>query len=85
MRQEGIATYKPVDVQDLKYAEQQIIKIVQNEVFRDEVQLLKDVKTKQQAIDQDTSKDKIKAMKSSSSLYKLDPFLDKDGLLQVGG
>ena len=85
VRQEGIATYKPVDVQDLKYAEQHIIKIVQNEVFRDEVQLLKDVKTKQQAIDQDTSKDKIKAMKRSGSLYKLDPFLDEDGLLQVGG
>ncbi|XP_022804737.1 uncharacterized protein LOC111341954 [Stylophora pistillata] len=50
-RQEGIATYKPVDAQELKYAEQQIIKIVQNEAFRDEVQLLKDVKTKQQAVD----------------------------------
>ena len=84
-KQEGIAIYKPVDVRELEYAEQQIIKIVQNEAFRDEVQLLKDVKTKQQAVDQDTSKDKIKAMKRLSSLYKLDPFLDEDGLLRVGG
>ena len=58
---------------------------MQNEAFPDEVQLLKDVKTKQQAVDQDTSKDKIKAMKRSNSLYKLDPFLDEDGLLRVGG
>ena len=84
-KQEGIATYKPVDVRELKYAEQQIIKIVQNEAFRDEVQLLKDVKARQQAVDQDTSKDKIKTMKRLSSLYKLDPFLDEDGLLRVGG
>ena len=84
-KQEGIVTYKPVDARELKYAEQQIIKIVQNEAFRDEVQLLKDVKARQQAVDQDTSKDKIKTMKRLSSLYKLDPFLDEDGLLRVGG
>lgn len=84
-RQVGIVTYKPVDVQELKYAKQQIIKIVQNKAFQDEVQILKDVKTKQQAADQDTSKDKIKAVKRSSSLYKLDPFLDEDGLMRVGG
>jgi len=48
-RQEGIATYKRVDVQELKYAEQQIIKIIQNKAFQDEAQILKDVKTKQAA------------------------------------
>lgn len=80
-RQVGIVTYKPVDVQELKYAKQQIIKLVQNKAFQDEVQILKDVKTKQQAADQDTSKDKIKAVKRSSSLYKPDPFLDEDGLM----
>ena len=58
---------------------------VQNKAFGDEVQLLKDVKARQQAVDQDTSKDKIKTMKRLSSLYKLDPFLDEDGLLRVGG
>ncbi|PFX14995.1 hypothetical protein AWC38_SpisGene20813 [Stylophora pistillata] len=84
-RQEGIATCKPVDIQELKYAEQQIIKIERNKAFQDEVQLLKDVKTKQQAVNQDTSKDKKRAMKRSSSLYKLDPFLDEDSLLRVGG
>ena len=52
---------------------------------QDEIQLLKDVQAKQQAADQDTCKDKVKAMKRSSSLYKLDPFLDVDGLLRVGG
>ena len=84
-REEEIATFKPVDVQELICAEQQIIKIVQNEAFRDEIQLLKDVRAKRQAADQDTCEDKVKAMKRSSSLYKLDPFLDEDGLLRVGG
>ena len=71
-KREEIATYKPVDVQELKCAEQQIIKMVQTEIFRDEIQLLKDAKAKQQAADQDTCKDKVKAMKRSSLLYKLD-------------
>ena len=82
---EESATYKPVDVQELKRAEQQIIKMVQTEAFKDEIQVLKDVQAKQQAADKDTCKDKVKAMKRSSSLYKLDPFLDEDGLLRVGG
>ena len=59
--------------------------MVQTEAFKDEIQALKDVQAKQQAADQDTCKDKVKAMKRSSSLYKLDPFLDEDGLLRVSG
>ena len=59
--------------------------MVQTEAFRDEIQLLKDAKAQQQAVNQDTCKDQVKAMMRSSSLYKLDPFLDEDGLLRVGG
>ena len=59
--------------------------MVQTEAFKDEIQLRKDVQAKQQAANQDACKGKVKAMKRSSSLYKLDPFLDEDGLLRVGG
>ena len=45
-RNEGVASYNAVDVQELQHAERQIIKIVQSESFRDEISLLKDVMTK---------------------------------------
>ena len=59
--------------------------MAQNEAFREEIQLLRGVNVKLQVADQDVNKDKIKTMKKSSSLYKLDPFLDEDGVLRVGG
>ena len=84
-RKEGIGTYKPVDVKERQRAELQIIRIVQNEAFQDEIQLLKGVNIKSPAADKDASKERMKTVKKSSSLYKLDPFLDKDGVLRVGG
>ena len=62
-KQQEIATYKPVDVQDLKYAEQQIIKIVRNEAFQDEIELLKDKPPL------NSCKDKVKVMNRSSLLF----------------
>ena len=79
------ATYVPVNVQELKYSELQIIKMVQNEVFPEDIQLLKSLNVQSQVINRSTAKDGNRAMKGSSSLYKLDPFLDKDGVLRVGG
>ena len=49
-RNEGMARCKPVDVQELEHAELQIIKIIQNEAFLNEIQMLKDTKTKLQAV-----------------------------------
>ena len=76
-RNKGITSYNPVDVK--------FIKMAQNEAFREEIQLLRGVNVKLQIADQDVNKNKIKTMKKSSSLYKLDPFLDEDGVLRVGG
>ena len=45
----------------------------------------RDVNVKLQVADQDVNKDEIKRMKKSSSWYKLDPFLDKEGVFWVGG
>jgi len=50
-RNERIATYKPVDVTELQHAELQSIKIVQNEAFQDEIQLLRDANIKSLAAD----------------------------------
>ena len=84
-RNEGMPTCKPVDVQDLQRAELQIIKIVQNEAFQNEIQMLKDTKIKFQATDKDARKERMKTMKRSTSLYKVDPFIDENGVLRVGG
>ena len=84
-RNEGMPTCKPVDVQDLQRAELQIIKIVQNEAFQNEIQMLKDTEIKFQATDKDARKERMKTMKRSTSLYKFDPFIDENGVLRVGG
>ena len=45
----------------------------------------RNVNIKSPAADKDASKERMKTVKKSSSLYKLDPFLDKEGVLRVGG
>ena len=61
---------KFITVEKMNIAEKVILKCLQNESFRDEVETL--------------GKDGNKFVKKSSSLRKLDPFLD-DGLIRVGG
>lgn len=39
----------------------------------------------QEGQDRSSAQQKQRAMKATSSLYRLDPFLDHDGVLQVGG
>ena len=62
----------PIDV--LRAAEKLLIKHVQHQYFSDELTRLADVKTQRT----------YPCVKSSSCLYKLDPFL-KDDLIRVGG
>ena len=64
--------YVPVDTQELQNAEV--------EVFNEEIHLLCSADT-QGSQDRNTSR----VMKKSSTLYRLDPFLDKSGVLRVGG
>ena len=84
-RKKGTSTYVPIDVQDLQQVEQHIIKTAQNEIFRDEIQRLKSVNAQQQVVDQDATKNGNQRTKKSSSLHKVNPFIDENGLLRVGG
>ena len=63
-------------VEEIKRAEIMIVKVVQSEMFNKEIELLTPTKT--------SSKENPQISKSSS-LYKLDPFLDNNGILRVGG
>ena len=74
------ARYVPVNTQDLQDAETEIIRSLQREEFQNEISLIH--RTGAQ-VSQDQAQ--RRTMKKASSLYKMDPFLDKDGILRVGG
>ncbi|KAK3724979.1 hypothetical protein QZH41_017459, partial [Actinostola sp. cb2023] len=73
-------------VSDLEAAEHAIIRSVQNDAFKEELATLQ--KIKQQYADhnnRDFALQRNASMKSQSSLYKLDPFVDANDVLRVGG
>ncbi|XP_022794387.1 uncharacterized protein LOC111333131 [Stylophora pistillata] len=72
-----------LDVSNLKNAEYAIIRDVQIKAFKEEIVVLQ--KMKQENTTLRTPPQRKLTMKMSSSLYKLDPFLDVDGILRVGG
>jgi len=75
-----------LNTSDLKSAECAIIRDAQIEAFEEVVVVLQ--KMKQGNADPDSrvfAQQRKANMKSSSSLYKLDPFLDVNGILPVGG
>ena len=76
---------KPLRVEELDRAEKTILKLVQSGAFPNERKALQEVRR----VDCESDRQFAKAMKSeikkSSTLYRLDPFLEKDGLIRVGG
>ena len=76
---------KPLRVEELDRAEKTILKLVQSGAFPKERKALQEVRR----VDFESDRQFAKAMKSeikkSSTLYRLDPFLDQDGLIRVGG
>ena len=74
--------YKVI-VDDLTNAEDTILRHVQEEAFPDELKILR-AHTHNTADRAEVSKLKA-TMKKTSCLYRLDPFLDPNGILRVGG
>ena len=78
MTTEGVKTrsaarkYNSVNVEELNAAEQEIIRHVQKEAFKEEISKLKNPTTRGEA-------------KGSSPLFRLDPFLDLNDLVRIGG
>ena len=79
---QGPGTYVPVNVNDLKMAEAEIIKMVQKEAFATEIRMIS-------SFTESTERLKVRtrnaSLKRSSTLFRLDPFLDQNGILRVGG
>ena len=69
-----------VSGEDLQKAEQRIMKAIQHEAFTKEVELLTSAKHRHERKDRAR-----KGRTRSSSIHRLDPFLDEYAILRVGG
>ena len=73
--------YQSPLVDEMRKAEQAVLKSVQEEAFSEEIKILKSLG----ASNHDTSREFTRrcnsSMKKTSSLYRLDPFIDDDGFL----
>ncbi|KAL9967307.1 hypothetical protein ACROYT_G025507 [Oculina patagonica] len=75
---------RQLKVSDLKSAECEIIRTTQKKAFKEEIAILQ--KMKQESPDPDSrdfAQQRKVNMKTCSSLYKLDPFIDEDGILAI--
>lgn len=60
-------------------------KSLQEEFFQEEIKILKSFGVQNDDASREFAKKRNLSMKKTSSLYRLDPFLDEDGVLRIGG
>ena len=75
--------YRQCNVEELRRAELAIVKAVQEQTFPQEIQLLR--KCDDGDNDRDRNRKRKITLKNTSSLFRLDPFVDDEGILRVGG
>ena len=80
-----VPEYEPVNVQDLKRSETVIVKQVQRETFLQDIETSLSMNLRGRLADRQTARSRNNALKRTSSLYRLDPFIDNDSVLRVGG
>ena len=74
-----------ISLEKLQAAEKVIFKGVQYEAFNKEHEVLRVVSKPGEELSRDQAGKRKDEIKKTSSLYRLDPFLDEDGILRVGG
>ena len=84
-KEKDTSTYRSPSVDEMRKAEQAILKSLQEEVFPEEIKILKSLEVQNDDASREFAKRRNLSMKKTSSLYRLDPYLDKDGVLRVGG
>ena len=72
---------RPPSLAEMTQAETIMIKTVQNECLKKEINLVRELKKTE---DRDTARRNKNALKRSN-LYRLNPFMDSEGVLRVGG
>ena len=71
--------YAPMQVEDLQGAGMEMIKLTQIEAFGPEIKILESLKVNESNLDRSVATERKMAMKGTSQLYRLDPFLDENG------
>ena len=84
-KEKDTSTYRSPSVDEMRRAEQAILKSLQEESFPEEIKILKSLGAQSDGASREYTKKRNLSMKKTSSLYRLDPFLDEDGVLRVGG
>ena len=74
-----------VSVEELEIAENVIISWMQSDAFSKEIEVLNVLKDDTDCKDRKFVKKKKALMKGASGIFRLDPFLDDNGTLRVGG
>ena len=80
--EDSASRYQPVDMGDIEMA---IIRCLQHEHFKEEIKTLSMLQTNGEFTDRRRAKQRNLNLKKSSSLYRLDPYLDANDILRVGG
>ena len=77
--------YQP-QVRELQEAEKIVIRFLQRQHFKEEITVLRTLPGNQDKFKQrEAARERNKQVKTTSNIYKLDPYLDEDGVLRVGG
>lgn len=74
-----------ISVEELRHSELVILKLLQNEAFEPEIKILRSCAVNNSNLNWVQIKQRNHSMKGTSSLYHLNPFLDSDDMLRVGG
>ncbi|CAB4024319.1 Hypothetical predicted protein [Paramuricea clavata] len=83
VRNEGDTSAKEsINVEDIRDAETVVIKWMQHEAFATDTELLQQMEADNDPKDREFIKKKKAAMKTSSVIHRLDPFLDNSGVLK---
>ena len=81
----GTQKYQPVGIEELKKAEREIIKQIQGKAFDKEIKALESLRSNEEIQKRNETRKRNQVVKEASTLYRLDPFFDKHGVLRVGG
>lgn len=78
--------YKQMKVGNLNEAEREIIKIVQEKSFSEEIGILRNMQINAHTVKDDRlARERNVTLRKTSNIYRLDPYVDKEGVLRVGG
>jgi len=82
---ESPSSYQPVKMEEIGHAEMAIIHCLQHEHFKEEIKTLSMLQMNGEFTDRRRAKQRNFNLKQCSSLYRLDPYLDANDILRVGG